>query len=60
MRRIEVKVAGWSNVPRWGKQAYGASSASSITQANADHGPERVYGSVLESEDNSGPMPYLR
>ena len=39
VRRIELKVAGWSNVPRWGKQAYGASSASPVTQEHADHGP---------------------
>ncbi|GMY12466.1 hypothetical protein FCV25MIE_07705 [Fagus crenata] len=60
VRRIEVKVAGRSNVPWWGKQAYRASPASPVTHANADHGPERVNGSDLESEDNSGPLPYLR
>ncbi len=60
MRRIEVKVAGRSNGPRWGKQTYGASPASPVTHANADHGPEPINGSNLESEDNSGPLPYLR
>ncbi|GMY24842.1 hypothetical protein FCV25MIE_20084 [Fagus crenata] len=60
MRRIEVKVAGRSNVPRWGKQGYGENTASPETSENTVHGSDRVNETVLESEDNRDPLPSLR
>ena len=60
VRRVEVKVAGWSNVPRWGKQVYGESKVSPEISENTVHGSNGVNETDLESEDIRGPMPSLR
>lgn len=56
VRRIEVKVAGRSNVPRWGKEK----PVTPATHATVDHGSDQVNAPVLENEDLQDPLPPSR
>ena len=56
VRCIEVKVAGRSNVPRWGKPANGENPVTPATHANDD----QVNAPVLENEDIQDPLPPSR
>ncbi|GMY20057.1 hypothetical protein FCV25MIE_15296 [Fagus crenata] len=60
VRCIKVKVAGRSNVPWWGKPAYGENPVAPVTHANADHGSDQVNVSVLVNEDIQDPLPPSR
>jgi hypothetical protein len=60
VRRVEVKVAGRSNVPQWGQQMYGGSKVSPEFSENTVHGSTGVNETVLEREDIRGPLPPLR
>jgi hypothetical protein len=60
VRRVEVKVAGRSNVPRWGQQLHGGSRVSPEFSENAVHGSAGVNEPVLEREDIRDSLPPLR
>ncbi|GMY21866.1 hypothetical protein FCV25MIE_17107 [Fagus crenata] len=59
VRRVEVKVAGRSNVPRRGQQVHGGSRVLPEFSENAVHGSAGVNAPVLEREDIRDSLPPL-
>ncbi|GMY20791.1 pentatricopeptide repeat-containing protein At1g08070, chloroplastic-like [Fagus crenata] len=49
VRRIEVKVTGRSNVPRWGQKSNAGNSVSSENQVYEDSGPEQLPQQVNDT-----------